>query len=801
MKKNQLIKSILLILIIILSPFIILAESLVVIENGKEIYAVGTYLDILEDKEGKLTIDQVTSHEHERNFFPNKKKTPNFGYTDSVYWLRFKLKNLSTENKNWLLEIGYPLLDKIEIYFSDSKGKYTVVEAGDLLPFNKRKIDHTHFVFNLPTGAKEKMIYLRFESASTMQLPLTIYSTMAFAEKDHVNQYALGLYYGIILAMVGYNLFIFLSLRDRNYLFYVLYIIGYALFQMTFNGIAYEYLWPSYPVWGNIATPFFVCFALLWVLQFSKSFLAIQKNIPKLNIVFNLLIGLSIALMLLSFFASYAIAVRLSTILAFFSIVTVIVSGIICYLRKYRPARFFLIAWIFLLIGLLISILRGFGILPGNFITLYGMQIGSALEVILLSLALADRMNIMKREYAEDLQEKVSERTEELKGKSEKLHREKAVREQTERSLLESEEKYRILIENALMGIGISQGNYIVFANKALLNLFGYDHLEELTRIPLLDAVAPESRGMIKERIERRKRGEPVMNEFVTRYIRKNGEVITVEQTGSVFKMDENEYIINTFRDITEREKAEAEILQAKLKAENANQLKSEFLANMSHEIRSPMQSIIGYSNLGIKRYKKLKKEKLLKYLTEIYSSSQRLMHLINDLLDLSKMESGKVEYSFKKERVSILIWNVITEFDSQLKEQDLEIIFEEPEFSDVIILDNEKMMQVVRNLLANAIKFSNSHERINIKCFKEDENFVCSISDKGVGIPEAELEDIFDKFIQSSRTKTGAGGTGLGLAICRKIIFAHGGQIWAENNKEGGATFNFTLPMIQKLS
>ena len=250
----------------------------------------------------------------------------------------------------------------------------------------------------------------------------------------------------------------------------------------------------------------------------------------------------------------------------------------------------------------------------------------------------------------------------------------------------------------------------------------------------------------------------------------------------------------------------------AKEDAELANRAKSEFLTNMSHELRSPMQAIIGFSGLGYKNSKSLSVEKTADYFHDISISSKRLMALINNLLDLSKLEAGKVVYEMLPNDFNKIISSVANEFSTLLNEKKAVLNIEtSPLIPSKVPCDEFKISQVIRNLLANAIKFTPENKKITISTeLSEFSNrksdlrkakllaILVTVSDQGVGVPEDELDSIFDKFIQSSLTKTNAGGTGLGLEICREIIKAHHGKIWAENNKGAGSKFCFKLPLKQ---
>ena len=286
----------------------------------------------------------------------------------------------------------------------------------------------------------------------------------------------------------------------------------------------------------------------------------------------------------------------------------------------------------------------------------------------------------------------------------------------------------------------------------------------------------------------------------------------------------ENEVLV-IVRDITVRKQAEKALKEtldemekkvfertgnykkAKEEAEQANLAKSEFLANISHELRTPMHHILNYSKYGIEKSDRVGQDKLQNYFSQISTSGGRLLSLINDLLDLSKMESGRMEYQIKKTNLGLMVEDLITEF-SQAVEKNIRFEVKPDETPTIILCDELKIEQVFRNLLANAINFSPSgksiaisFDRIKLSAGKRktDKKTIpglkVSIKDEGIGIPESDLETIFDKFIQSSKTKTGAGGTGLGLSICKEITKAHNGKIWAENNPEGGATFCLVLP------
>ena len=274
--------------------------------------------------------------------------------------------------------------------------------------------------------------------------------------------------------------------------------------------------------------------------------------------------------------------------------------------------------------------------------------------------------------------------------------------------------------------------------------------------------------------------------------------------------LEEKETEIRNHRDNLQEmvEEQTHDLRLSKEAAEKASQAKSEFLANMSHELRTPMHAILSFSTFGKERLEKAPLEKLGHYFTQIHGSGQRLIALIDDLLDLAKMNATKMDYKFELNDLSSLVEQCITEQETRFLERDIKIDLLPMRNETRAFIDPARIRQVLTNLLSNAIKFTPEGTTITILIGsdaispgrRKADNatipaLLFTIRDEGIGVPEDELESVFNQFIQSSKTKTGAGGTGLGLAICKEIIEAHHGQIWAKNVYSGGAEFSFLIP------
>ncbi len=364
---------------------------------------IGKSILIFEDKTAQLNIMEVLASS---KFKSSRSKVPFLGITNSNWWLKFEVGNSSDKNLIYLT-LDQPTIDFIDFYELKQDGTYNQIELGEYKPFTDRVFKHQKYIFKLNIKPGNKKQYLiRLKSGEQILVPLKISSGDAMTQSLLTNDLFYGIYIGVILIMLVYNLFIYLSVRDPAYIWYVIYILLVGLTQTSLTGYTHRFLWPNNPWIAEQSVflfPSLVGVAGIW---FMKVFLHTKEHVPKLDKVIYVFIALSLVNIVLAIMGLHNLSQQMIQINAMLiSFYMIFVSAVISR-KGYRAARFFLYAWIIFLIGVFIFVLKDIGVLPYNQLTIFMMPIGSGIEVALLSLALADRINILKKEK-EESQEQV----------------------------------------------------------------------------------------------------------------------------------------------------------------------------------------------------------------------------------------------------------------------------------------------------------------------------------------------------------------------------------------------------------
>ncbi|NEW08157.1 GGDEF domain-containing protein [Paenibacillus sp. SYP-B3998] len=373
------------------------ASSMLEINDSKNEYELIPYTSVLEDKSGRLVIYDLIQPELSDKFVQVKSETPNYGFTPSNYWTKLKLTNKSSK-EDWLLEIAYPPLDSINLYVMDGSNVVVQKHTGDDTPFPYREMNNRKLVFKIHAEQDQPLtLYMRFQTQGAMVMPLNLILPVHYAEKEQASYLLLGGFYGIMLIMTVYNCYLAFSFRAKAYLYFALYCASVFLFFATMNGISFQFIWPYQVEWNNRAVIIFMCLSDIAALLFSRNFLPIKSISTRLNGLYNLFIIFELSNILL-LVLDYSLGLEVAMIKFVFFHLLMLIPGIRSTQAGFKPARYYLLGWGIFMLGAMLTTLAEIGWTPMDRWRIYGSQIGSTLEALIMSWGLANRIHLMRKE-------------------------------------------------------------------------------------------------------------------------------------------------------------------------------------------------------------------------------------------------------------------------------------------------------------------------------------------------------------------------------------------------------------------
>ncbi len=413
----------------------------------------------LEDPGSNLKFDDIKSDSYQAKFKSNINYYPKNYNRSSAYWYRIKIKFTKDIDQSTIFEFYDQITDHIEAYLPDGKGNYVKSKTGADLSFSERLYQHKNFEFLVNDTKKgEQVYYFRVKSKDQVNVIIVFRTIERFIQYGLTEYLTFGFFYGMIVIFSFHNLLMFIAVKRRQYLFYILYILSVGLYEMSTDGIAFQYLWPNHPVWNEYAYGVALFFLSTFGLIFTKELLHVKIKAPQVNKLINLLILLRFAFFLICLFYNndwfkYKFIEFIPLSAGFF-------TGIYIWWKKeYRPARFFVLGYFFLYVGFIIKIIHILGWarhIPGA-LGYYSLSFGFLLEMVFLSFAIGDQVRILKRKKENarkqiikqmqvnadlkdsinrDLEIKVQERTKEVQQQSKELFEKNVTIEQQNEQLL-----------------------------------------------------------------------------------------------------------------------------------------------------------------------------------------------------------------------------------------------------------------------------------------------------------------------------------------------------------------------------
>jgi serine phosphatase RsbU (regulator of sigma subunit) len=409
-------------LFLFLCCFYSLGQAQVELNNNENTYQIGESISYLKDDSGTFSFEEVLSQN--QKFTASKQKELNFGYTSDVIWVKITINNESDFN-DWLLNLDNDNINYIGFY-QKKQERWIKRQTGNYLPFATKEIKNTGFVFSLDVSkSTSKTYYLRIETETAFILPFHIQRPVHFHNHRILKTLYYGVFFGILLVMAIYNLFIYLTLKDKNYLFYVFTIIATLAAFSTISGYNFMLFWQKNPVLNTWSPRFSTVSLIISSAIFSTHFLRLKKHARTLHTLLLLNIGIAALGTLLHFF----IPVKgINNLIAIYHIILLITAGAIVWRKGDLSGKYYLFAWTFYFLGGLIATLKNNGVFISNFFTHHAIELGAILEVVIISFALSEKYRILKQEKElthkkylqsqkeanEELEHKVHERTAEL---------------------------------------------------------------------------------------------------------------------------------------------------------------------------------------------------------------------------------------------------------------------------------------------------------------------------------------------------------------------------------------------------
>lgn len=420
----------------VLLPRTLLAVDLDHFDDGE---FAGHLADYRIDAGGELSFADIQADDTQ--WLPSEDKIQSFGYSAETVWVRLSLTN-SGENADWFVDVAYPVLDSVNVYvqYHDRVQQYVM---GDTEFFRKRPVNHRDFVvpIEVPTG-QSVVVYLQVKSGTSLQIPIKLWKQKSFYDHQQTSLMFQGIYFGFMLVMILYNLFLYSYIQEIRYVLYVAFVTSFTLFQASISGFGYQFLWPQSPVWNDHTLPLFLGAVLLSESIFIRAFLGLKKNAPRTATFLIGTASVAFCIMMLSLVFPYRISIISLIVLALPINIICLVMGLKQSLQGDRAAQLFTFAWCSTLIGAVFLALNKLGVLERNLITENALQIGTAVEVVLLSFALGEYIAKQRRERQKLKEEAyqyaitlAKEREEKLQAQDKTIQMERIAREAQEKTL------------------------------------------------------------------------------------------------------------------------------------------------------------------------------------------------------------------------------------------------------------------------------------------------------------------------------------------------------------------------------
>jgi signal transduction histidine kinase len=747
------------------------ALNVVELHQGEEVKLL-QHTQMLEDIKSELTWQQAMKSE---DWALIETDNLNLGISQSTYWFQVRVKYSNDQTR--IYKIHYPLLDYVDFYLLDQKHLIKHIATGDALPFKSRLIEDKDFVLS-HFDKKDKILTLliKIKTQGTMVLPLTSVDIEYYAQEKLLETIGYGIYFGISLAMLLYNFMLLIYLKERSYLYYCTFVFIILISALAYTGYGFKFLWPEYSELNRYITPIASAVGFLAASVFMASFLRLNSRGRWGKNVYYLCISLSVFVIFISVLLSYSSSIRVMSLAQLLLTVMFLGTSIYLWIKGVSEAKYFTIAWLFFILGNMISAFRVLGIVPSNLFTIYANLYGNVFEMLLLSMGLAYRFETMREVQI---------------GLSRELRH-------AQQNAIKNLEKYRDLFQKSPVGLFRYERDNNKFYNNEKANALIDDH-EDIRQFLQDKLTFRDYKSLLKSNGIKDKAikytDEKYYRISLLAIRNENRKVIEIE--GSLLDVSEQKH---------------AENLRLASEQEKLSSL-TQLVFGISHQFNTPLGVVIMTEGL-VKEYLakiiedidagSLNKENLLDMLTNISEAtvlaSENTKVISSMLEDLRYSISSRENINLSKIKTENLFKDYLVLFRTQFKRDESYLLLKldvsingiNTILSDYDIL-SDVLLRLYMNTYSHAYTKTDSQGLITIN-LSEDEYYTCiEYSDNGRGLSVAERENIFIPFYTgNSRQKS---NSGLGMYILHnQVVKTLQGKVELRPS-ESGFAINIFLP------
>ena len=739
------------------------------LSDAKDDYPLAHYIHFFEDPSGELTFTDVIKPNNAKHFKKNLSEGLSLGYSSSIFWLRFSVLNKTSNDKRWLIQQNHTHTHYMTVY--NQANAYRAQYSGTLVPLAQRDDKHREITFaaNLPHN-KTQTIYIRLQTHGAVSLDINVLTQQAFMEKNAKITFVLGLFYGLLLIIIIYNLFFFASLKDPGYLYLALFVIFFGSVYILYDGLGQLFLPSTFLASTPYLVPMLMGLTSVAILLHRRAFLSTTSN----NRIDNLLFISWLLIISLTPFINLTSAVITTILLLLLTATYIFLSTIRCWNTHDTAIRFAAVGWAIFCTSILLMGLARLQILPDYFFFEHLVRLGLVTLVLLLSIALVKRINQLK-----------------------------LTSEKSNTALRGAETQRNLALDAAQLGIWHWKiAADIIDWSERSCQIFGITQDNAPRKFEDLKTIVhPDDFKYLENVVEEAiSKHQPYSLQF--RIIRGNGKEVWVQCYGKV-ELDENNNLLGitgTLQDITQQKRLEAEKQRYEDQLENAvnhrttelktvNKELESFSYSVSHDLRSPLRAINGYSKLLSDSCKDKLNEEDNELLRRIRKNTARMGKLIDHLLNLSRITRTKLQ--FEDVDLGKIAIEIIGNLHNSEPERQVEF---KCSVTSIAHADAGLARIALENLIENSWKYSSKVEHAVIEfgeTTKNDET-IYFIKDNGAGFDMTYSDKLFGAF-QRLHGKEFE-GSGIGLATVQGIVHRHQGTIWGDSRPNEGTTFFFTF-------